>query len=586
VTGRVDARALMVRDGAAGIGFEVDCGAAKATLDPGGEPHRLRVLSWSEKGSLARFTDAGAAFIEEQFVAICGDGTVPQDPARRAAATALALWLHGPLALPLDPPLLGEVTIRLCAELGVGPAELAALPAPEVEALWHSLRAGPTDAGALDGDGPTAADGVTRILIQPDPSERVEPPLQAAQSPDPEAWVPTSEAAGPLDGASAAVEAEAAPARPGVPAPAGPRPAEPAGSAGRAESVRASRGSTPASAPRPAEAAGSGEQERAAPQPGGTKAAATATGGEGGVEAASEAAKSALRSGMMLDAAADDVPRALSPTAAPVASPASQGRRPGARPRRPTGTLTRGSERLAATPAIPSESGRSNVAGAASGALQSPSGSPPQPLARFRLVPAKEAESDVPDPCVGDGPMPAGRSGSERARHGAPSAPRSAATAAPLRAFPDRPPPGTWRLGQIRRTAHAGPAGPDHISAWPADPRVRPTEFAGPDPVSPRLPEASPPRREPAGGGRRRAAPRVKSAMPRHAAPPGGLTPLPAPEAEAAMAIDSRLRTLIDIVSRVPEGRSDGDRNPEAMFDDFAERLAEAASELGLGDGV
>jgi hypothetical protein len=70
------------------------------------------------------------------------------------------------------------------------------------------------------------------------------------------------------------------------------------------------------------------------------------------------------------------------------------------------------------------------------------------------------------------------------------------------------------------------------------------------------------------------------------AAPRFNLSSTPAPKTEAASAIDSRLRALIEIVSRSPEAPSDLDRNPEAMIDVFSERLAEAASELGLADSV
>ncbi|MES2443083.1 MAG: hypothetical protein V4574_09655 [Pseudomonadota bacterium] len=172
---RVDTRAMLVRDGAFAIAFAVDCGAGTAVLDPSGAPHALRLLRWHEKCGLARFVDAGPEFLEAQFVAISG-GALPGDAARRDALGALAFWLHGTAPLPLDTALLGEVTLALCAALAIGPAELGALPAPEVETLWHACGAAGAGAGTHAPDStsgpasPNSLSGMTCIVIEPDPA--------------------------------------------------------------------------------------------------------------------------------------------------------------------------------------------------------------------------------------------------------------------------------------------------------------------------------------------------------------------------------------------------------------------------------
>jgi len=617
MAGRVDARALMVRDGATGIPFTVDCGTGTAILDPGGEAHPLRVLSWNEKCNLARFADAGAAFIEAQFVAICCGGALIEGPHRRAAATALALWLHGSSALPLDPALLGEVTIRLCVALGIDPTTLSALPAPEVEALWQAIRAEGTDTGAADAQGPLALDGVTRILIEPDPPAEAERPPQAMPPTNSERAAPISAEAGSPERAGAAAEAEAARPRP------------------------------------------ESKPVRGAPHPPGTGAAVTtADPKRGAEEAAAEATEAALPSALPLKAVANDAPPGLSAKGGPIDSPGPPGDRPrdplpvppgrptaaparesdfrpdrprvaaaGDPPQRPspkagsadgpapredgsndplqpspgraTATPARESDSLAmsaANPPVPDRPGRN---GAESGALPSSPGPPaPQssaappapPIARFRLVPAKEAVSDLAAPSVDDEPPAAGRSTAELTRDPLPPAPRSAATGVSVRTASNRRPPATPRprRGRPPSLAAASQAAcPDDIPADPEESGARPFAPAGPtiarlNPAPPRAPQESPARPEPAGGGPGRAARRPVLPKRPSAAPRSDLPSFPEPESEAARALDSRLRALIDIVTRGPEAPPDSDRNPEAMIDVFAERLAEAASELGL----
>ncbi len=171
MTARVDTRAMLVRHGAMAIAFAADCGAGTAVLDPAGAPHPIRLLRWREKCLLARFADAAPEFLEAQFVAI-SSGAAPDDPERREALSALVFWLHGATPLPLDIRLLGEVTLDLCAALGIGPAALGELAVPEVETLWHARDThGDREEIPAGADVAYAPSGVTRIQIEPDPPE-------------------------------------------------------------------------------------------------------------------------------------------------------------------------------------------------------------------------------------------------------------------------------------------------------------------------------------------------------------------------------------------------------------------------------
>ncbi|OEO32853.1 hypothetical protein VW23_009505 [Devosia insulae DS-56] len=165
---RVDIRQMQVRDGDLTLPFTADAGAGTAVLDPLGQPSKLRTVRWGEKCRLARYADADPAFLEAQFLALCSDGG-PADAVRRPALVALALWLQGTAAppLPLDPTGLGEVTLGLCRTLGITPVQLGEMAVPEVEALWLAL--GQSDTAATTTDADPVADGMTRIVIEPDP---------------------------------------------------------------------------------------------------------------------------------------------------------------------------------------------------------------------------------------------------------------------------------------------------------------------------------------------------------------------------------------------------------------------------------
>ncbi len=182
---RVDIRQMQVRDGDLTLPFTADAGAGTAVLDPLGQPSKLRTVRWGEKCRLARYADADPAFLEAQFLAICSDGG-PADVARRPALVALALWLQGTAAppLPLDPTRLGEVTLGLCRTLAIGPVQLGEMPVPEVEALWLAL--GQSDLAATTSDADPLADGMTRIVIEPDPG----PATDDVAEPPPPGTVP------------------------------------------------------------------------------------------------------------------------------------------------------------------------------------------------------------------------------------------------------------------------------------------------------------------------------------------------------------------------------------------------------------
>lgn len=143
----IDAEHMVVRTEGGAITFTVHAADGTAILDAEGAAIAVRLLSWGEKSAIARFATAGGGFVEQQVLATCAPAAGGD---LRDAALALARWLHAPAgdALPFDPALLAQATARLGAWWRLRPDELAALPAPSVEALWR----------ALDGSGAAAPD--------------------------------------------------------------------------------------------------------------------------------------------------------------------------------------------------------------------------------------------------------------------------------------------------------------------------------------------------------------------------------------------------------------------------------------------
>lgn len=590
MTARVDARALVVRDGATAIPFAVDCGIGAATLDPAGDAHRLRVLRWNEKCSLARFADAGPAFIERQFMAICSDGTIPDDPSRRAAAAALALWLHRSPALPLDPALLAGVTLRLSAALGVGPADLAALPAPEVEALWQAIEAQDTSSDSVDPKARIVPDDVTRIVIEPDPPERADGVPDGDPPTDPGQAVSRSMQPDPLEASAAAAGTESAAARLGsmpardaprpndrpIPPSSQPDPRNMGGAAAKPEPAPARRGSRPApDEDGPIEKAGAAARSDPARAPRGTRPATTHAELGKTADASAQAMGRGPSRGASAGTTVEDLLR-------PVSSDAQSMSRPAAPPAPP--------ERPATAPSALSP--RSGAGDDETATRISPPYPAAQPVARFRLVAGKAAVPNVATAGIPGMRRPPGRQPCARPRNASHAGdPRRNANGASVPDSSGRhPPEATRNHPDPPSAAPAAPAATDEFCSLPADVAARLAAFdgatiAGPDPLPRRAPEGIRHRHGPAGRGPGHAAILSNSGRSGPPAPKSHRSPIAAPETEAATALDSRLRALIEIVTRVSDAPADPDAKPEAMIEAFTERLAEAAAELGLAGG-
>jgi len=163
--------ALELRDedvaGAAGkaavwpLEFDAGSGALRVSLD--GLTISARPLNWREKRVLARYADLGEAFLQRQLIdACCGTRAVAAAP---AVCRALAAWVNFPaapesVAVPFASEALARVTAGLCRTIGLRPAEIDALDALEVEALWQSQAQGRQAVPAANvadepADGPT-----------------------------------------------------------------------------------------------------------------------------------------------------------------------------------------------------------------------------------------------------------------------------------------------------------------------------------------------------------------------------------------------------------------------------------------------
>lgn len=265
----------------AGVRFQLDGANGTAALALGGRRFRLRPLRWSEKLRLARFSHLGPDFLDAQLVRIgLGDAPAPEPTSTdHAVLLAIARWLNGlaadPTGLPLDPALLATVTLEVCRALGGQPTGLAACDAAEVEQLWSGVRAAsrtdePARAEPSSGrqPGPALGEGLTRIVVLPDPEHDQAPAAaaarasQASSSPEPPVAgpAPRDPAAGPATGRPASRAAlaptdAASPASPPAPARAPRfRVVDPAAVFGGREATRPTAASGGAAPSRPADA--------------------------------------------------------------------------------------------------------------------------------------------------------------------------------------------------------------------------------------------------------------------------------------------------------------------------------------------
>jgi hypothetical protein len=173
------------------LAIELDCRDGSMSIDVDGRRLVARPLVWREKTNLARFAHLGEAFVSRQLVRLAlgaqADEVVGEQA--RAALAAIARWLYAPegaaSALPLEQQFLANATLTVCQALRLGPADLDARPASEVEALWRIAaenQSAPRSPSAdRAGAEPLAhveaqqEDGMTRIEIVPDPGAAVVP---------------------------------------------------------------------------------------------------------------------------------------------------------------------------------------------------------------------------------------------------------------------------------------------------------------------------------------------------------------------------------------------------------------------------
>lgn len=176
--------------------FRFDCRTGQASIEIGGRVVRVRPLLWREKIILSRFAHVGGEFLAEHFLQICLDDSAPGRPEgrEREVLTALALWVNYPegagKGLAFDGRLLARATVGVCRLMGLTPGDLDARDATEVESFWSLARDGGETHGEADEESlkeaasderlgaaaprgvaeePQGADGLTRIVILPDP---------------------------------------------------------------------------------------------------------------------------------------------------------------------------------------------------------------------------------------------------------------------------------------------------------------------------------------------------------------------------------------------------------------------------------
>ena len=165
--------------------FEVDLATGSARIRLGESWRTVAPLSWREKLTLARYASGRPRLVDQALVQHRLGG--PEDDSLEAGSPAgralilLARWLNGFAAegaagpaAALDPGILAAIETQALRSSGLAPTELDRLPALEVEQLAGAaapVDRPPTETTA-DQPGDAAsdvADGLTRILVVPDP---------------------------------------------------------------------------------------------------------------------------------------------------------------------------------------------------------------------------------------------------------------------------------------------------------------------------------------------------------------------------------------------------------------------------------
>jgi hypothetical protein len=205
---RVDAAALTVHSGGRVWPFEVDLDTGAAVVDVDGVRRTLRPLRWREKLTLARCAGERPDLVDAALVEGRLTGSpLPDvaDPVARAALAAVARWVNGfdpsaaRTAVPLNLAALARVAVAAVRHTGLRPGELDDRPAIEVELLAAvdraevdekggegQLESGPdAQPGASSGEDlfVGARDGVTRIVVVPDPGPALERPPSGGLGP-------------------------------------------------------------------------------------------------------------------------------------------------------------------------------------------------------------------------------------------------------------------------------------------------------------------------------------------------------------------------------------------------------------------
>jgi len=196
----VDAASCVVEVGGRRWPFAIDLATGALSIVIDGQSHTVEPLSWREKTTLARYARAPSGLVDAALLRHRLGGADPlsgDDSTREELAlVALARWLNGlgPYdgGTTLDPVRLAAMAAAACRESGATLAELAALPAAEVEliaatatvpARVDQLRAASGPASSLGSElsAEPLSDGLTRIVIVPDP---VPSPAESGSEPD------------------------------------------------------------------------------------------------------------------------------------------------------------------------------------------------------------------------------------------------------------------------------------------------------------------------------------------------------------------------------------------------------------------
>ena len=189
---QVDAQNLRITAGERSWSFEVDCRADCVRIELQGAEYRLRPLQWRDKRVLSRFAAAGEAFLIREFVrvSLADTADLPRDNEFLSLLFELARWYNSPdgrEALPFDARTLSIVTLELCRSMALAPEHFDQRSADEVEALWYAVRRTQNDQADHEREAaPTVnrglsaqieSPGLTKILIVPD-----QPVMQAPES--------------------------------------------------------------------------------------------------------------------------------------------------------------------------------------------------------------------------------------------------------------------------------------------------------------------------------------------------------------------------------------------------------------------